>query len=237
QFAVDALSVYIQTRNGTLSENCRRYQSGRNVNVYAIDCASLEIEKVNLPHLVNANGACKYQEGMLFCCQGDLTTPSALVLAHPHQDRSQILLNTYHGRQFNSINDVVIHNMTGDICFTDPTYGYEQAFRPSPVLPSQVYRFRPATGHVVCVADGFVQCNGLCFSPDYEKMYVTDTGAVQAHGTPGNGLNFSLNPRLPSTIYVYDVVDDGKRLANRRVFAYCSSGVPDGIKCDQDGNI
>jgi gluconolactonase len=65
-------------------------------------------------------------------------------------------------------------------------------------------------------------------------MYVTDTGAVQAHDTPGN---FSYNPRLPSSIYEYDVVNNGTQLSGRKLFAYCSSGVPDGIKCDEAGNV
>ena len=68
-------------------------------------------------------------------------------------------------------------------------------------------------------------------------MYITDTAALQAHGTPANGQNISVNPRLPATIYSYDVVDDGTRLANRQMFAYCDSGVPDGIKCDTAGRV
>lgn len=68
-------------------------------------------------------------------------------------------------------------------------------------------------------------------------MYVTDTGAVQAHDGPGDGHNFSVKPRLPSTIYEYDVVNGGTRLANRKVFAFCDTGVPDGIKTDEEGNV
>ena len=105
------------------------------------------------------------------------------------------------------------------------------------MLPSQVYRFKPSTGQIWCVADGFVQCNGLCFSPDYKKMYITDTGAFQAHGTPAHGHNISLNPRLPASIYCYDLVDHGTGLVNRRTFAYTDAGVPDGIKCDEAGNV
>lgn len=118
-----------------------------------------------------------------------------------------------------------------------PTYGYEQAFRPSPMLPSLVYRFKPSTGQIWCVADGFDQCNGLCFNPDYTKMYITDTGSLQAHGTPATGQNISFNPRLPASIYEYDVVENGTRLANRRMFAFVDVGVPDGIKCDELGNV
>ena len=68
-------------------------------------------------------------------------------------------------------------------------------------------------------------------------MYITDTGSLQAHGTPAGGQNISVNPRLPATIYSYDVVDAGTRLANRQMFAYIDAGVPDGIKCDEAGNV
>lgn len=68
-------------------------------------------------------------------------------------------------------------------------------------------------------------------------MYITDTGALQAHGGPAGGQNISVNPRLPASIYSYDVVDEGTRLANRQMFAYIDAGVPDGIKCDEAGNV
>jgi gluconolactonase len=68
------------------------------------------------------------------------------------------------------------------------------------------------------------------------KMYITDTGAVQAHATPYHGLNFSFNPKLPASIYSYDVVDS-ERLGNRQMLAFCDAGVPDGIKCDISGNV
>jgi gluconolactonase len=68
-------------------------------------------------------------------------------------------------------------------------------------------------------------------------MYITDTGALQAYGTLATGQNISLNPRLPASIYSYDVTDNGTRLANRQMFAYCDVGIPDGIKCDDAGNV
>lgn len=213
------------------------YQSGKSVEIHSVGSDDRRVLQHSYPEVKNANGGCCYKDQLLFCAQGDFTNPSALVLVDPTTSTSQILLNNFHGRPFNSLNDVVVHHANDELWFTDPTYGYEQAFRPSPQLPSQIYRFKPSTGQIWCVADGFSQCNGLCFSPDYKKMYVTDTGAVQAHGTPGNGHNFSLNPRLPSCIYEYDVIDNGTRLAGRKLFAYCTAGVPDGIKCDEVGNV
>lgn len=234
KFAHEA-GVYIRkTDRNYFTSN---YQSGKSVEIHSIGSDDRRVLQHSYPEVKNANGGCCYKDQILFCGQGDFTHPSALVLVDPTTSTSQTLLNNFHGRPFNSLNDVVVHHANDDLWFTDPTYGYEQAFRPSPQLPSQIYRFKPSTGQIWCVADGFSQCNGLCFSPDYTKMYVTDTGAVQAHGTPGNGHNFSLNPRLPSCIYEYDVVDNGTRLAGRKLFAYCTAGVPDGIKCDEAGNV
>ena len=67
----------------------------------------------------------------------------------------------------------------------------------------------------------FDQPNGLCFSPDERLLYVNDT--VQA------------------LIRAFDVEADGS-LANARVFASgirseLEPGLPDGMKCDQRGNV
>lgn len=234
KFAHEA-GVYIKSTNKNYFTS--NYQSDKTIETYAVDCSTHEITEDKFDHVVTANGACHWKDKVLYCCQGDFNTPSALVLVDPSTKESEIILNNLYGREFNSINDVVIHHERDEIWFTDPTYGYEQAFRPSPMLPSQVYRFKPSTGQIWCVADGFVQCNGLCFSPDYKKMYITDTAALQAHGTPATGQNISLNPRLPASIYEFDVQDNGTRLGNPRMFAYCDVGIPDGIKCDEAGNV
>jgi gluconolactonase len=61
--------------------------------------------------------------------------------------------------------------------------------------------------------------NGLAFSPDEQKLYVVVSGA------------------MPREIRVYDVVDNGARLANGRVFIDCGAGVPDGFRVDTEGNL
>lgn len=139
----------------------------------------------------------------------------------------QVVNNFYH-RNFSSLNDVRQHYSTGDLWFTDAQYGYLQSFRPLPSIPNQVYRFEPLTGNLQAVADGFVQSNGLEFSPDFKTMYVSDTGAQLVE----LGKNFT----RPATMYAFDVVDQ-KYLQNRRVFAYVDDGFPDGIHCDMDGNV
>ena len=43
----------------------------------------------------------------------------------------------------------------------------------------------------------------------------------------------------PHTIYAFDIIvrNGGSFLANRRVFAACDVGIPDGVKLDRDGNV
>lgn len=52
----------------------------------------------------------------------------------------------------------------------------EQGFgEENPMLKNQVYRIDP-DGTVDVVADKFQKPNGLAFSPDESRLYVTDTG-------------------------------------------------------------
>jgi gluconolactonase len=64
------------------------------------------------------------------------------------------------GRQFTSLNDVAVNPRNGELYFTDPDYGYVQAFRPLPGLPPQIYRLNTDTGSLTVVADGFDKPNG-----------------------------------------------------------------------------
>ncbi|KAF9701567.1 hypothetical protein EKO04_000583 [Ascochyta lentis] len=170
-------------------------------------------------------------DGVLFCAQGDMESPTGLV--HMEADypfRVRTLVNNFYGRRFNSLKDVAIHS-DGSIYFTDPVYGHDQGTRPPPELPNQVYRFDPHTGDVRVVADRFGRPSGICFSPKEGTCYISDTEFIH-----GNG---HVDFERASTIYAYDVGDraQSKFLMNRRVFAMADVGVPDGLKCDLAGNV
>ena len=92
------------------------------------------------------------------------------------------MVTNFHGRDFNSVNDVVVA-ADGAIWFTDPCYGSEQDFRQKPKLPNQVYRFDPKTGDLRVVADGLGRPNGICFSPDEKIVYITDTDFIHGDGS------------------------------------------------------
>ena len=76
------------------------------------------------------------------------------------------------------------------------------------------YRIDHSTGKVFKVTDDIFKPNGLCFSPDYKKLYVADTGA-------------SHYDNASKEIRVWDIVDQ-KSLTNGRTFASMMLDLNDG---------
>lgn len=151
-----------------------------------------EVEEIKPEGVPMAKGGVNYEGGVLFCAQGETIwwqAPGGLVHMEarpPYTTRA--LVDSFYGRRFNSVSDVVVHS-DGSIWFTDPPYGYEQGIRPTSILPPQVYRFDPnggveGKGSLRAVADGFGRPNGICFSPDESTVYVTDTDCI--HGNNDN---------------------------------------------------
>ena len=53
-------------------------------------------------------------------------------------------------------------------------------------LPTRVYRLDPVTGDATVVAEDLVKPNGLCFSPDESRLYISDTGNSHDPDGPGH---------------------------------------------------
>lgn len=129
------------------------------------------------------NGGVNYtDDSIIFCAQGSATTGTGGIYHMPRGAAAKPLVTNFHGRDFNSPNDVVVHS-DGAIWFTDPCYGNDQDFRQRPKLPNQVYRFDPKTGDIRVMADGLGRPNGICFSPDEKTVYITDTDMTHAEVT------------------------------------------------------
>ena len=159
----------------------------------------------------NTNGNTFDYEGRQLSCE-HLTRR---VVRHEHNGTVSVLADKFGGKSFNAPNDVVVHP-NGDIWFTDPGYGglmnYEgERLKSATVQPNQkeaVYVIDGKSGKLDKVTDEIFKPNGLCFSPDYKKLYVADTGASHYDNAPKN-------------IKVWDV--DGRKLKGGKEF--CSMGM------------
>jgi len=158
-----------------------------------------------------------YQGRQLSCEHG-----GRRVVRYEHDGSVTVVAARYNGKPLNSPNDLVVHP-DGGIWFTDPPYGILGSYEGDPAKPElkeAVYRVDPKTAAVELVNDALDKPNGLCFSPDYKKLYICDTGD-------------------PRDIQVFDVVDN--KLRNQKRFTDmklgATNGLADGIRADVDGNI
>ena len=169
----------------------------------------------------NSNGNTRDKQGRLITCEHG----ARRVTRTEHDGTITVLMNRYEGKRLNAPNDVVVHE-DGHVWFTDPGYGiilnYE-GHRAAFELPTNVYRLNPDTGEATVVVGELEKPNGLCFSPDYSRLYLVDTGA-------------SHKPDHSRHIRAYDVVE-GSSLTNGRDFCDMAPGTSDGIRCDIDGNL
>jgi gluconolactonase len=169
------------------------------------------------------NGNTRDPQGRLVSCEH-----TARRVTRTEKDGTISVVVSSHGSaRFNSPNDVVVMR-EGTTWFTDPPYGLPKGEKRE-LDKNFVFCF--GEGHLVPAVDDFDMPNGLCLSPDEKKLYIADSGK-------------------PRHIRVFDVVSSalgldptmGKpavpwKLTNGRVFCRIDKGAPDGIRCDEQGNI
>jgi len=136
------------------------------------------------------------------------------------------LVDKFEGKRLNSPNDVVVKS-DGTIWFTDPNYGISNnvcgKIAQSEIGAEYVFRFDPKTNDLSVVATDFYRPNGLAFSPDEKILYIVDS-------------SFTDDPKGFHHIRSFDVVD-GKTLANSRIFADITPGIPDGLRVTEEGYV
>lgn len=142
----------------------------------------------------------------------------------------RVLVDLYGDKKLNSPNDVIVDH-DGDIWFTDPTFGIKKAdegYGGNAVVGGEFsYRFSPKTNEIVRLNTPEVKTpNGIAFSPNGKKLYLTDSQI--AHDQKDTGLHRHL--------FVYDI-DKNKQTTNGKMLAQIDTGVPDGIAVDEKGNI
>ncbi len=161
------------------------------------------------------NGNTLDAEGRLITCEQG----NRRVTRTEHDGTVTVIADRYRGKRLNSPNDAVVRS-DGSVWFSDPDFGitsdYEGHRAESEIGACNVYRVDPATGEVRLVADGFLGPNGLVFSLDESRLFVSDSRA--------------------NHIRVFDVRDDGT-VDDGKIFAQCSAGNFDNIRFDDGGRL
>ena len=158
----------------------------------------------------NANGNAYDNQGRLISAQHNRK------LTRTEKDgKVTVLAERYNNKLLNSPNDIAVKS-DDSIYFTDPPYGIKKEEEELGFYG--IYRWD--NGNLTLLNKEMVRPNGIAFSPDEKKLYVSDSEKLH--------------------IKVFDVKPDGT-LSEGKVFAELTGptdkGVPDGMKVDTKGNI
>lgn len=189
----------------------------------------------------NSNGNTFDFQGRQISCEHS----GRRVVRYEHDGSITVIADAWDGKRLNSPNDLAPHR-DGSIWFTDPPFGgsvYEgmpdapggpsnpqgllnpragQAAGSGTLkreLPTNIYRIDPGGRVDLVITEQQMGggSNGICFSPDYKKLYVVSRG-----------------------VQVFDISADNK-LSSQKTFAdFMVDGIrcgPDGIRTDVYGNI
>ena len=168
-----------------------------------------------------ANGQTRDRQGHLISCSHS----ERCVFRTGLDGRVTRLIDRHDGRRLNSPNDVIVKS-DGSIWFTDPLYGIQTDYegcRQTSEQPPAVYRFDPSTNDIRIVAGDFDGPNGLVFSPDESRLYVSETGD-QTSDAPKRHIR------------LFNVGADGL-LRGGDIFHQIEPGYADGLAMDEDGNV
>lgn len=168
-----------------------------------------------------SNGLTRDNAGRLIACEH----VSSAVTRTEQDGTITTVASHWQGRGLNSPNDICV-SRRGAVYFTDPSDGRTNAeiglVRPREIDFHGVYVVPPGGGEPELIADDLLFPNGICLSPDERTLYVNDSSREH--------------------VLAYDLAADGTA-GERRVFVkqpgtgVITDGCPDGMKCDEQGNL
>ncbi len=184
-----------------------------NNRIMKLDDAGVS-EYINPSNFCNGN-TIDNDENLISCSHG-----GRCIYKTDHNLKSEILIDNYDGKKFNSPNDLCIKS-DGTIFFTDPPYGIISDYEGFPGKQeyggSYVFSYNPKNQNLNVIINDLDRPNGIAISPDEKKIYVADTGENIKH------------------LYSYDLLE--YKAINKKLIYDFKPFFSDGFRCDKDGNI
>ena len=142
-------------------------------------------------------------------------------------DGSSLTLASSHGRHaLNSTNDVCVRRSDGAVFFTDPPFGV-RLDEDGTLVGYQVgmeygacgvFKVTDDPAQPRLVTDAIHRPNGLCFSLDERRLYVSDSS------------------ELHHRVHAIELHEDDT-VKSDRIFAVIDAGVPDGMRVDSENRL
>jgi gluconolactonase len=155
-----------------------------------------------------ANGNTYDAQGRLYTCE----SRTRRVTRTDKKGKIETLADKWGGRRFNAPNDIVVRK-DGNVYFTDPAFGDQADQRELDFYG--VYRITPK-GVLSVIAKPTGRPNGIAVSPNGRTLYVDNSDE--------------------RNVRAYDIDHNGD-VSNERILISNISGVPDGMKVDEKGNL
>ncbi|KAF2396798.1 calcium-dependent phosphotriesterase [Trichodelitschia bisporula] len=202
--------------------------------VFTLD---LETNTVRAPalsrELVNPAGGFYFDGTLYFTEWGNRTTGArpGIVAIDPVSGQVTTLVDKFEDRRLNGPDDIAVvrdGNRTL-LYFTDPDFATFFRIQGPPEGPDATYRLDLDTGELIRVVSArqLDPPNGVCFSPDGRTAYVSQTPFAPRRNRVNGGVK---------AIFAFDVTEN--ELRNMRPFGEkARKGVPDGLKCDDEGRV
>ncbi len=128
-----------------------------------------------------SNGNLLDLEGCLLSCQHR----GRNVIRTEKDGSIKVLADKFDGKKFNSPNDLAIKS-DGTIWFTDPSSGLLGSKAEAEIDGKWVYRLKP-DGSVTVACKTFDMPNGIAFSPDQKRVYITARSGLYRVKTRAEG--------------------------------------------------
>lgn len=200
-----------------------------------IQVLNLDSKEIRVPNMTqsitNPNGITYFNKLLYITSLGNITDPGGIYSVDPKTGETIAILNSYYGRQFNGINDLVwVYNLQTKqpyLYFTDASFN---ASHDGEKLPYAVWRFDPQSSILRPILNRHETLipKAIAVNSNQTALYISEYSRPFVQ----DGINYIAS----SAIYSYDLDEDIVPV-NRKFLTHAHRGSAASVKLDSFGYI